>query len=404
MNLNMWASQAKAAMGITHGSRAFGGPVSANLSLSNRCNIRCIHCFYYSPYIDKPTLPSLRKARLMSEELPDAEHLKNLQRFDADTEKFRNFIDELLSMGTRRYELGAFGEIFLHKDVMELIGRLKHSGSYCWANTNGILLDCNKIDELIKMGFDELKITTMAGTSDMYVETHPGISDKTFNKIRENLLYLNEKKASLGVQNPKITLVFIVITENCEGIIDFTEFAARVGAACVEFRTVKDVGDAGLAKLVPNKEQAASVAKQLTEAKVYLENRGIHHNINCSHKTFCEELNTTELYKHIPCYYGWLSLVVDGSGEVYPCCRCYKSFGNIYKNNFREIWNGEAYRRFRKEAMLINKRKTPVSGCGCNSCVHYIANLRVYRTLHPLKGRSSSIKRVCPEHLGDEGT
>lgn len=39
-------SYIRAAMGIVHGNRTFGGPIQVSLNLTNRCNIRCIHCFF----------------------------------------------------------------------------------------------------------------------------------------------------------------------------------------------------------------------------------------------------------------------------------------------------------------------------------------------------------------------
>ena len=62
MSFRQILSQAKAVIGITHGSRAFGGPVQVDLNLTNRCNVRCVHCFLYSPHIDRPNMPELRRA------------------------------------------------------------------------------------------------------------------------------------------------------------------------------------------------------------------------------------------------------------------------------------------------------------------------------------------------------
>jgi hypothetical protein len=41
------------------------------------------------------------------------------------------------------------------------------------------------------------------------------------------------------------------------------------------------------------------------------------------------------------------------------------------------------------KALALNRRKTPVSGCVCDSCPHYTANLRVYKALHPVGWRSA---------------
>lgn len=395
MNIRQWPSQAKAVTGIMHGSRAFGGPVQASLSLNSRCNLRCIHCYFHSPYLEQNTNQPLTKAKSMSEE-------SSVQRIEVDTDQFKTLIDELLKMGTRRYQFSGKGEEFMHKSALEFMGILKHSGSYCVANTNGTMLNSSIVDELVKMKFDHLRITTMAGTPEMYVSTHPGSSKETFYKLKENLLYIAEQKNVFRVRCPKITLVFIVVAQSVNGVLDFAKFAYSVRADRILFIPIDDIEDPGLAKMVPTKEQAAYVQEQLTEVMAYLESKRISHNISNFRKVFSTQLDTTALYRVIPCYYGWLSVMIGPDGDVYPCCRCHEPFGNVYEKKFHEIWNGDAYRRFRKEAVTINKRKKPVNNCDCNSCVHHTANLRVYKILHPLKGRSAHLKKLSPAVTGEE--
>jgi wyosine [tRNA(Phe)-imidazoG37] synthetase (radical SAM superfamily) len=160
----------------------------------------------------------LRRAKQMSEELPDDEYLKDLQRVDADSEMTRNLINELIGMGTRNYMFSGNGEPFMHKNALEFMDRAKHAGSTCIANTNGTLLDRGKTDELLRMRFDELRITTLAGSRDLYQKTHRGVKDKTFDKLRDNLVYLAERKAEMGIKHPKVTLISIIISQNCDSI------------------------------------------------------------------------------------------------------------------------------------------------------------------------------------------
>lgn len=89
MNKSKIFSTAGALTGIMHGSRAFTGPYQANIELTNRCNIRCIHCFYYSPLVKMPNLFALRRARQLSVALPDIQHLRKLHPLDADSEQVK---------------------------------------------------------------------------------------------------------------------------------------------------------------------------------------------------------------------------------------------------------------------------------------------------------------------------
>ena len=389
MNLLNRLSLPRAMLGILHGSKAFGGPFRVSLSLTNRCNIRCIHCYYYSPYLEYPTFNKQRLAKQMMQKLPDDDYFKSYQKTDADIDRMRGFIDEALKLGTMRFQFTGNGEVFLYENILELMGRAKNAGSHCLAFTNGTLLVPDTIDELIKMRFDELRISILAGTKEMYLRTHSGTGENAFSKLKNSLLYISEKKAEFKENKPRLTLVYVVMKENYDGILDFAKFAAFVNADRVIFNPIDEVGDVGLANLLLSEEQIDYVRKQFVKVRQYLETKNIVNNINFFLRVFRGQLDTKSLYSIIPCYYGWLSTIVEPDGNVYPCCRCYKPLGNIYESSFRDIWHGNLYTQFRKNALKINKTKATISGCDCNSCNHYNVNIRVYNFFHPIKGREA---------------
>ncbi|MCK4821259.1 SPASM domain-containing protein, partial [bacterium] len=320
--------------------------------------------------------------------------MEKMQSLDADPGLVRAAVEDLLKMGTRRWQITGNGEPLLYRDSMELIGTLKASGSHCTVNTNGTLINFAMADELVKMKLDEVRITTMAGTPDVYVRTHPGVTANLFRELEQVLMYMAEQKAALKVRQPEITLAFVVIAQNYDNIFESAEFAAHVGASGVLFRPVDDIEDSGLAHTVPTEKQAITVVEQLSAAKRFFEARGIRHNIGYFRKSFHEQLDTEMIYRHIPCFYGWLSTVIDTDGKIYGCCRCYEPLGDMHQHKFSEIWHGSSYRRFRREGVLLHRRRKPVSGCDCYSCVHYTANLKVYKRLHPVKGRFRNIESI----------
>lgn len=392
LNLGKRLSQVRAVAGILHGSRVFCGPLQATFHITNRCNIRCVHCPFFSPYIKRPILLELRSARLAGNALPDDQYARDLQKHlrtnDADSEKTFAVIDELLGMGTSQFLFSGNGEPFLHKNIMEFIGRVRHGRGACTVFTNGILLDRNTIDELIKMEVDELRVSLMAGTREMYQRTHRGIGERTFETVRDNLRYLSERKKAARSGRPIVTLVNVVFSENAEGVVDFIEFADDVKADRIKFNVFNSYYDPGLSGLAPNEEQAAFVRDRLTESRAYVDSRKIDHNIDFFLRVFRDKIDTMSLYRNIPCHIGWLGVRLNTDGEVSPCCGCNNSMGNAYETGFNEIWKGQAYQKFRREAMQINVSRKPLAGCGCQTCPHYTLNLRVHKFLHPLKGQS----------------
>lgn len=97
---------------------------------------------------------------------------------------------------------------------------------------------------------------------------------------------------------------------------------------------------------------------------------------------------------------GWLSVRVNLlDGKAYACCKCYEPLGNICEKKFREIWHGQDYKNYRIQAKRVNK---PVYGCDCSRCANHTPNLRVYKMLHPVKGRSKHIRHLSLMHSADD--
>ena len=80
----------------------------------------------------------LTLARHMGLELPDRKRVCRWQRVEADRDRVNAFIDELLKMGTRRYQFSGSGEVFLVNNGIELMARAKRAGSFCLANTTAL--------------------------------------------------------------------------------------------------------------------------------------------------------------------------------------------------------------------------------------------------------------------------
>lgn len=380
-------SNLRTVAGIAHGSRAFGGPLQLNLGLSNRCNIRCVHCYFHSPLLDVPNMRSLRAGRLAGAAPASREEIADIQKLDADPGHTLAAIDDALAMGTRQVQFSGSGECFLHPRALDFMRKACEGGVDCVANTNGTLLDQATVDELIRMRFGALRVTLMAGDPATYLRTHPGVRVDMFERVRANLLYLKERKAALGLRKPIVKAAYVVVDLNHDGLLNFARVAVEIGAHTALFKPVDDLDDPSMASLVPTGEHAALSRRQLAEAAAVLEAGGVRHNIANFRRVFQRRLNTTEIYRVVPCYYGWLASMLEPDGDVYGCCRCFEPVGNAYRTSFREVWMGERYRRFRSDAGLLPRSGRRAGSCECHRCVHYEANLRVFRWLHPLRWR-----------------
>lgn len=388
-------SRLRAAAGILHGRRQFGGPVLGSISLTTRCNIRCIHCYYHSPLVHTPSFPAVRKARLRAEEPPSDEAVKRYTKIDLDPSAARKVIERLIHSGTRRFQLSGFGEPFLYPEIMDCIDRVKRSGSFCLSNSNGTAFNKEIVDQLVTTGFDLLRVTTMAGTAADYIQTHPGSNERTFDRLKSSLRHLAEAKAARNQKSPRLDLVCIVISPNVHRLWEFVMLAEEVHADSITFRPFNDVGDPGLAALVPSADEADFLRKELAEIRQRLAMKGIPNNIEKFLMAFAGRLDTAALYRSIPCYQGWISTYISPLGDVTPCCGCSTPLGNIQDQDILSIWDSAQYNRFRREALGLPQRAVFPEDCDCAHCVHHTLNTRVFRALHPWRGRDEKLK-PCP--------
>ncbi len=103
-------------------------PLIVSLTVTNRCNLRCIYCYgsYYN---------------------------RNIQ--DYPTNIWLNLVDDLASLGTKLIHLEG-GEPLLRNDIGDLIDYIKNAGMICRMNSNGLLVPKN-INKL--KGLDSLCIS-----------------------------------------------------------------------------------------------------------------------------------------------------------------------------------------------------------------------------------------------------
>jgi MoaA/NifB/PqqE/SkfB family radical SAM enzyme len=94
-------------------------PLQMQISLTNRCNLKCSYC--YAMYPDR-------------------------EQVDLDTEDLKKLISEMAEAGTRRVNLVG-GEPLLRNDIGEIIRHVKSLGMQCAMTTNGYMVG-HRIEDL----------------------------------------------------------------------------------------------------------------------------------------------------------------------------------------------------------------------------------------------------------------
>lgn len=324
--------------------------------LTNRCNLKCGHCFYWE---------SLNTAGA-DKELT----IKELEDFAKQLEHL-----EWLALSG--------GEPFLRKDIDEVVRVFREVNGVKQVTipTNGMLpkIVLEKSESILKIS-PELELSLNLSI-DGLEETHDYIRGVkgSFKKQLETYNLVKDLKGKYP--NFYLRVNTAVCNRNFKELKQFDDFLKEempmLDSHNFEFMrgTAKDPGLSGLSY-----EDMRETIKLL-------------HDLMCNYKFFTEKgkfksrmVRATKMYlynlylkqlknnrRDIKCYAGITHMVLDPLGDVYVCETLPNCIGNIRKNTFDEIWNGEKVKEVRD---LIEAKK-----CWCNHSCFMNSNV-VFNPVH----------------------
>lgn len=345
------------ARGILNKRHAYKGAHFLEVHITNSCNINCIGCFYHSS----------RK--------PDRFN-QAWRRQCIKADDFFRIIDEAQQMKVKNIVFSGNGEPFMHPDIMEFIKYIKQKKMNCMVVTNGILINEDILDELSLLKLNSIVLSLWDCNENRYGELKPDHKDE-LNAIKQWLRIHNKKKLSF----PKITLIYLINNRNYNCIDEMFEFAQENNIRKVIFRLFKVYEDT-TKDFMMTPEQIVIAIQQLKRMTKKTKKKTITNS-----KDFCRFLEGLNIKGHMyynnflrnmPCYIGWLYMIVLIEGDVIPCCGCRRYIlGNIYKDKLTDIWGSKKYELFRYQT-LLNKNIEVFDDCHCGDlCSHYQINLKL---------------------------
>ena len=155
-----------------------------------------------------------------------------------------------------------------------------------------------------------------------------------------------------------VSITAVILKKNLDEIPEFVLLAKQLGVQKIGFQTLQEKEDYLNKYNLNTKLQAVSNLNEKLKEKVN------------EAKKIAKENNITLIFdeeKSLGCIWPWRSIYITWDGHVTPCCKIldYRNpyFGNILKEDFWSIWNGENYQVYRK---LLKQRKAPVNCEGCS--------------------------------------
>ncbi len=330
--------------GIQTEDTALIGPDYVTLDITNKCNLNCVACWTFSS--------------LLGKNKPKKEWFKQ----ELGYEKIEELVNELADLGTKEIRITGGGEPFLHKNIFRIIKLIKNKGIRCDITTNFTLLNKEKIKQLVELDVNNITISLWADDRKTYTKTHPNQKEKTFDKIKENLIYLNKIK-----NNTKVVLANVISNINYRNVENMIAFGERVGADDVYFTFVDPIKGA-TDKLLLNEEERKDLLKSLLRIKknnYRIKIDSINNIIRrISNPDTTKGHYDSNMLPGMKCYVGWLFARIMANGDVAPCCRAVNNItGNIKEQSFKKIWNGFLQKEFRKNGLKMSKEFTDKIGC-----------------------------------------
>jgi radical SAM protein with 4Fe4S-binding SPASM domain len=322
--------------------KPFGYPKQINIEITNACNMRCKMC-------SRPR------------------YVDNINSITFD--QFRYIAD---IFKPRLLSIAGLGEPLLHSELMRMSDYTYHRyGTLVSITSNGTLLHDN-IENIANSSIYLINVSLDAACSATYKQIR---GKDFFDQIIRSICDINYFTKDKQKRNPKFGAHFVVQHDNFREINDIIQIAHKNDFINLLFLPLElesldsELANKLIGDLTKNKLYDAIQSGNILSRKL-----GVNTNLNIWLRDFDKiwmkyEMNMTKPFSLRPCVRPWVSLYIDHNGDITPCClMTYGAgklvIGNIYKEDFRAIWNNGKIRSFRNAIKRGNKYY-PI----CDTCI-----------------------------------
>ena len=299
-------------------------PIYMEVSPVGSCNHRCVFCAY--DYIGYPN--------------------RKLEK-----EVFLNFIDEVSECGLKSILFAGEGEPLIHQEMKEFILYSKKKGIDVGVFTNGELVD-KRFDKEVLSNLTFIRFSINGGNEENYKQIH---KKDSFKKVINNLKYCaklkkeNDLDITIGIQ-------FVLLPENINYLESFVRLVKDIG---VDYLSIKPFVLQNKAQFYRQKEFDLNLDDFFKKLESYSTD-----NFKVIARSNAFKNYGKRDYKN--CFGCNFITVLNSAGELASCLPYWDKkefiYGNIYKNSFKEIWQGDK----RKKIKHFLENKLDVSKCPPN--------------------------------------
>jgi radical SAM protein with 4Fe4S-binding SPASM domain len=292
----------------------WGYPVSISFEPTTSCNLRC------------PEFPSGLRAFTRPTGM-------------LENSFFRKTIDEMHR--ELLYLVFYFqGEPYLNPSFLDMVKYASGKKIYTATSTNAHYLNDVNARKTVESGLDRLIISIDGTTQEVYQQYRIG---GNLEKVLEGARNIVKWKKALNSSKPFVIFQFLVVKPNEHQVDDVKKLATEIGVDDVWYKT---------AQVYDYKNDPNGLIPGIDKYSRYKKN------------DLGEWQPKNKLANH--CWKLWHANVITWDGLVVPCCfdkDAQHQLGDLSKQTFRETWDSEPYRDFRKQLQHSRKNIDICSNC-----------------------------------------
>ena len=212
--------------------------------------------------------------------------------------------------------------------------------------SNGILWTPERTEQMLAAGIAQVSFSLDAATEETYHKVRQGDWEKAVHGIR-----CYEQLRRDCPTPPGFFLYHVLNRLNIHETASMVKMGYELGADCISFGPVRTEKILPTDDITLERGDRKEILKFLREGLAE-DARNIT-NLQDSIRAF-ENSETPYEPGTSVCYSPWTDIMVLTDGSIQPCCNYFGlagsyTFGNINQQDFREIWNGAEYRKFRQD-------------------------------------------------------
>jgi len=274
---------------------------------------------------------------------------------DMELKTFRKIISSLRELPElEMVSLGGYGEPLYHKNFFEMVKKLKRLGVRVEAITNGVLIDREKAQELVKSGLDNLTFSI----DSVRPEKYKGIRGIDLHFVLDNIKVLNSIRRKRESPTPRLGIEFVAMRSNLEDLLEFGEAIKSLGISTVLISNLlpynEELKDQILYGDLPDSSGLDHIIYFLPHrlpAKVTLAKMKVKTERKCN---FIANKATAISWDGLvsPCYplmHSHPCYILGRRKEIFKFI-----FGDVNKKKLLDIWNSKEYLDFRRKVEVFD--------------------------------------------------